>query len=139
MESSVSVTVANLVTEDVEQRALSTFPSARPLSWKRYVDDTCGSRTIVEVFHQHLNSVEDFIQFTCELQKDGHDINLKRENDETISTSVFQKRAHMDQYLQFSSHHPLSHQVFCCKNIVLQGLITIFFPGATFTKGETHL
>ena len=115
--SPVSVTVANLVMEDVEQRALSTFPSARPLFWKRYVDDTCTAclePELVEDFHQHLNNIEDSIQFTCEIQEDGQlpfiDINLRKEKDGTISTSVFRKRTHTDQYLQFSSHHPLAHK-----------------------------
>ena len=37
MGSPVSVTIANLVMEDVEQRALSSFSSTKPLFWKRYV------------------------------------------------------------------------------------------------------
>ena len=116
MGSPVSVTVANLVMEDVEQRALSSFPSARPLFWKRYVDDTCTALEpeLVKDFHQHLNSIEDTIQFTCEIQEDGQlpflDIKLKKEDDGTISTSVFRKKTHTDQYLQFSSHHPLAHK-----------------------------
>ena len=39
MGSPVSVTVANLVMEDVEERAPASC-SHRPLFWKRYVDDT---------------------------------------------------------------------------------------------------
>lgn len=40
MGSPVSVTVANLATEEIEKIALSTFhPPLR--FWKRYVDDTC--------------------------------------------------------------------------------------------------
>ena len=38
MGSPVSVTVANLVMEEVEQRALLSFPRP-PSIWKRYVDD----------------------------------------------------------------------------------------------------
>ena len=61
MGSLVSVTVANLLMEVVEQRALSTciFPSARPFFWKRYVDETCTALDpeLVEDFHQHLNSI----------------------------------------------------------------------------------
>ena len=37
MGTPVSVTVADLVMEDVEQRALSTYPDPPPF-WKRYVD-----------------------------------------------------------------------------------------------------
>jgi len=39
MGSPVSVTVVNLVMEDVEQRALPTYASPPPF-WKGYVDDT---------------------------------------------------------------------------------------------------
>ena len=94
----------------------NTFPSARPLFWKRYVDDTCTALEpeLIKDFHQHLNSIEDSIQFTCEIQEDGQlpflDIKLKKEDDGTISTSVFRKKTHTDQYLQFSSHHPLAHK-----------------------------
>ena len=40
MGSPVSVSVANLVMEDVEERALASFDIQLPF-WKRYVDDTC--------------------------------------------------------------------------------------------------
>jgi len=39
MGSPVSVTVVNLVMEDVEQRALPTYASPPPF-WKGYADDT---------------------------------------------------------------------------------------------------
>ena len=117
MGSPVSVTIANLVMEDVEQRALSSFSSTKPLFWKRYVDDTCAAvhPDLVNVFHQHINNIEPSIQFTCEIQEDNKlpflDILLTKVDDGTISSSVYRKPTHTDQYLHFSSHHPLSHKV----------------------------
>ena len=45
MGSLVSFTVANLVKEETEEKALSTFVIKLPF-WKRYIDDThsCSSR-----------------------------------------------------------------------------------------------
>ena len=40
MGSPVSVVVANLVMEDIESWALSSF-SPSPVFWKRYIDDVC--------------------------------------------------------------------------------------------------
>lgn len=64
MGSSVSVTVADLVMEDMEERALASFPS-RPSFWKRYVDDTCSALEHNQVgsFPLHLNSIELYTQF----------------------------------------------------------------------------
>ena len=117
MGSPVSVTIANLVMEDVEERALSSFTSTAPLFWKRYVDDTCTAihPDRIDEFHQHLNSIEPSIQFTCEVEKNNQlpflDVLMKREEDGSISTSVYRKPTHTDQYLQYSSHHPLSHKL----------------------------
>ena len=59
MGSPVSVVVANLVMEDVEQRALHTFAHP-PRVWKRYVDDILCiiGEEHIESFHQHLNAIE---------------------------------------------------------------------------------
>ncbi len=40
MGSPVSVTIANLIMEEVEQKALTTYNSTHPIFWKRYVDDS---------------------------------------------------------------------------------------------------
>ena len=72
MGSPVSLTITNLVKEDIEQRALSTFRF--PLRfWKRYVDDTCTAiqPCIIEEFHQHLNSIKPSIQFTYEIEQNN--------------------------------------------------------------------
>ena len=72
MGSPVSVVVANLVMEDIEQKALSTFHTP-PRFWKRYVEDTCTilPGDLVNSFHSHLNSIDNNIQFTVEKESDG--------------------------------------------------------------------
>ena len=67
MGSPVSVTVANLVMEDVEQHALSTYANP-PRYWKRYVPPLPVGK--VSSFHQHLNSIEPSIQFTIECEEE---------------------------------------------------------------------
>ena len=92
MGSPVSVVVANLVMEDIEERALSTFHSP-PRFWKRYVDDTCTALhlDLIEPFHSHLNSIERCVQFIVEKESDGRlaflDIQLVRGVDGTVTTS----------------------------------------------------
>ena len=116
MGSPVSVTVADLVMEDVEQRALSTFPNP-PQFWKRYVDDTCTALKSdqVEAFHLHINSIEPTIQLTLELETDGClpflDTQISRHQDGSSSTKVYRKKTHTDKYLNFQSHHPLAHKL----------------------------
>ena len=65
MGSPVSAVIANMVMEDVEQRALATSP-VKPFFWKRYVDDVISavSGNEAERLLSHLNSVEPSIQFT---------------------------------------------------------------------------
>ena len=59
MRLPVCVTVASLVMEDVEDRALATRDFGVEF-WKRYVDDTCVTlaATNCEVFLDYLNLVE---------------------------------------------------------------------------------
>ena len=114
MGSPVSVVIANLVMEDIEQKALSTFHTP-PRFWRRYVDDTCTilPGDLVDSFHSHLNSIDNNIQFTVE-ESDGQlpffDILLTREEDGSVSTSLYRKTTHTDQYLNFESHHPAAHK-----------------------------
>ena len=82
----VLVTVANLVMEDVEERAITSSP-VKTLFWKCFVDDTCTAFpcTQLEQFHTHLNSIEPSIDFTYELEDEGNlpflDLNIKHHPD----------------------------------------------------------
>ena len=104
MGSSISVTVANLVMEDVEQRALATC-EAQPPFWKRYVDDTLTAlpKGQIQKFHQHLNSIECSIQFTIEEESEGAlpflDTRITHHDDGTLSTTGFRKKTHTDRYI----------------------------------------
>ena len=83
MGSPVSAVIANMVMEDVEQRALASSP-VQPLFWKRYVDDVISavSGNEAERLLSHLNSVEPSIQFTIERENDRRlsflDLNVYR-------------------------------------------------------------
>ena len=115
MGSPVSVSVANLVMEDVEERALASFDIQLPF-WKRYIDNTCTvvPKDGVQDLLQHINGIEESINFTVEVECEGHipflDVLISRQPDGSISTSVHRKATYTDKYLDFNSHHPLSHK-----------------------------
>ncbi len=66
MWSSVSITVANLVMEDVEDRALQSYHSP-PLFWKRYIDDVCAA-----VHEDYIQEFKDHIKAQRRHRRSGH-------------------------------------------------------------------
>ena len=88
--------------------------SYEPRIWKRYVDDTFTilDRENVDDFLQHLNNQQPSIRFTMETEKDNKlaflDTAVLREPDGRLTTSVYRKPTHTDQYLAYDSHHPQS-------------------------------
>ena len=118
MGSPVSPIVANLYMEHLEQRAIETAPAeCKPRIWKRYVDDILAviPSGQADNLKEHLNQVDgtESIKFTVEEEVDSSiaflDTRLSRDVDNTIRFTVFRKKTYTDQYLNFSSHHPL-HQ-----------------------------
>ena len=107
MGSPVSAVIANLYTEDFEEQALTSTP-CMPKIWKRYVDDTFTilSRDKVD------NSQQPTIHFTMETETNNTipflDTLVTRDLDGYLSTSVYRKPTHTDQYLAYDSHHPQS-------------------------------
>ena len=135
MGSPVSVTVANLVMEDVEERALSTCPHPPPPFWKRYVDDTFTvlPEDQVDRFLDHLNTVEPSIKFTMEKESNSSlsflDTLVTHHDDGSLSTSVYRKKTHTDRYLDFTSHHPLAHKVAVARTLMTRAdRICTFVP-----------
>ena len=121
--SPVSPVLANLYMESFEDKALSSAVNP-PRWWKRFVDDTFVilKKDHKEEFLHHINSVDPSIQFTTEEQKeDGSmpflDILVTPQEDRTLTSKVYRKPTHTDQYLQWDSHHNLA-----CKYSVINTL-----------------
>ena len=98
MGSPVSAILANLIMEYVKEKALLSA-SNPPKWWLRYVDDShvCVKREHVDELHSHLNSININIKFT-------------RQDDGSITVSVYRKATQTDCYLDFISHHHPQHK-----------------------------
>ena len=114
MGSPISPIVANLHMEDFEARAIQSSPNP-PLLWRRFVDDTfvIMKKCHREEFLEHLNSVDQNIQFTSEEPgPEGAlpflDILIKPDQEGRLHTTVYRKPTHTDQYLHWDSLHPIS-------------------------------
>ena len=116
MGSPVSVTVADLVMEVIEEQALSTFLYSAPRIYKRYVDDTfiVMLHVHIQAFFDHMNSINPHIKFTMELPCDGHlaflDLDVSVGDAGQFSVDVHRKECHTNQYLNYSSHHPIQQR-----------------------------
>ena len=99
--------------QNFEEQAITTL-SYDPRIWKRYVDNTFTilDRENVNDFLQHLNNQQPSIRFTMETEKDNKltflDTAVLREPDGHLTTSIYRKPTHTDQYLAYDSHHPQS-------------------------------
>ena len=91
--SPVSVVVAEILMQHVEERALATCRQTIPL-WLRYADDTftASHKDRIDAFHDHLNEQNADIQFTKEIEENGKlpflDCLVSRDNNE-LRTTVY--------------------------------------------------
>jgi len=120
MGSPVSPLVANSFMESLEQKLIATAPEdLKPKLWKRYVDDILEvvKRGSVDKLTEFLNTLDESgsIKFTYEVEQDGKlpflDLLLVRTDSDGLKFLVYRKPTHTDQYLNFSSHHPVEHKL----------------------------
>ncbi|XP_067048662.1 uncharacterized protein [Acropora muricata] len=112
--SPVSVVVAEIVMQDIEEQALATYSETLPL-WLRYVDDRISAvhENKIDEFHEHLNEQNTNIQFTKEIHENGKipflDCLVTRKNN-TLRITVYGKPTHTDRLLVETSYNPISHK-----------------------------
>ena len=112
MGSPVSVVVAEIVLQNIDEQALATYSETLPL-WLRYVDDTITAvhKNKIDEFHEHLDKQSASIQFTKEIEENGKipflDCLVTRENN-TLRTTVYRKPTHTDRLLDQTSYNPTS-------------------------------
>ena len=110
---------AHLLMEEFEVKVISSSPTS--WLWCRYVDATFFIQQAEHSpqFLQHINSLDPYIHLTLENPKeDGSipflDTLVSPGSTNTLTTSVYRKPTHTDQYLHWDSNHnlPAKHSVY---------------------------
>ena len=123
----VSVMIANLVMENVEEEAMSTFLNP-PKFWRRCVDDpfVIIKKTEVDEFHNHIKNIEASIKFSIEHETNNSipflEVCVTREASGGLMTKIYKKPTHTNRYLNFNSAHSMSQ-----KQGLVKSSITIKF------------
>ena len=110
----------------MEHTALQSF-TLPVKTWKRYVDDTFAviRKDHVDALHEHLNRHTAGVSFTVEKERDGVlpflDVEVRRQQDDSIKTAVYRKATHTDSYLNFESHHSTQHKESVIRALVKRG------------------
>ena len=123
MGSPISVIVANLIMESIENKMLKDFASP-PRIWIGYIDDTFVvlKKTEVVSFHKFINNIKDSIKFTVEQEVDNAipflDVLIR--NNGQLVTKAYRKPTHTTRYLNFNSCHSFSHKVGLVKTLLFR-------------------
>ncbi|XP_060765135.1 uncharacterized protein LOC132873505 [Neoarius graeffei] len=120
MGDPLSAIMCGFFMEDLEQKALTTIPvEYRPTLWKRYVDDILEKvkRGHTQQLIDHLNTIDNTgnIKFTHEEETEQSiaflDLKIHHTEEGDIKIKVHRKPTHTDQYLNWTSEHPIMHKI----------------------------
>ena len=134
MGSPVSVVVAEIVMQNIEEQALATYTRTIPI-WLRYVDDTFTAvhKDGIDDFHEHLNRQNADIQFTKEIEENGKipflDCLVTRNNNK-LQTTVYRKPTHTDRLLDQSSYNPTSHKATTIRTLTRRAQLVCDSPNS---------
>ena len=142
--SPISPIVANLYMEAFEKQALNTAPHL-PSLWWRFVDNIylwSSKQTHKDRFIEHINSIDDRIQFTMEESRsDGSmpflDTPVIPQPDGNFSTTVYRKPNHTDLYLQWDSHITIAAK-YSVVNTLLHRAQAVFSDSQLLKKEKDH-
>ena len=142
MGSPVSVVVAEIVMQHVEERALATCRQTIPL-WLRYVDDTLTAvhKDEIDAFHDHLSDEQNAdIHFNKEIEENGKlpllNCLVCRDNNE-LRTTVYRKPTHTDGLLDEFSYNPTSHKATTFKTLTRRAKLVCAHRTVYLTKTNT--
>ena len=122
MGSPVSVVVAKIVIQSIDERALATYyQRTLPFSF-RYVDDTITAlqQDHIEIFHNHNNEQNWDLQFTKGNEENGtiyFQVYLVSHDSNKLRTTVYRKPTHTDRLLDQSSYNRTSHKATTIKTL----------------------
>lgn len=132
---------ADIFMEKLEDAIIHNNPMVN--SYKRYVDDSfCNAKSSdITLIQAELNSFHPQIQFTCETEKEGKlpflDILISRDENKSLSFSVYRKNTHTDKYLNWNSVHPNAHKITVVNTLTQRALR--FCSGFELTTELQHI
>ena len=114
----MSVVIAELTMQHIESKMQNVmFNNNQILLWKRYVDDCIAiiKTSDIEKFLEHINSIDNSIQFTIEKENNNQlpflDVNIIRLPDGKVKFKVYRKPTATGRYLDYNSNNPISHKI----------------------------
>ena len=127
MGSPLGSLIANIYMCELETNLIPTFGQTIQF-WTRYVDDTFAfiEPTSIQAVLQRLNSYDESIQFTYEVEKDRKiaflDVLIERNTRNDLETSVYRKSTNNNIYINWNAYSPRSWKIGTLRNLIRRAI-----------------